>query len=120
MNVRLTAKSGWGRQSCLQSPFRRLFGRSANPKSRLKGGCSQNWLPHIALLFSLSICQAAPWILSHGDDSVRQILPDVHQVSHSERYIFIESAGISLQSFGALETNPYGAPEGIHHFLFRI
>ena len=32
----------WGRQSCLQPPFRRLVSKV----SRLKAGCSQDWLPH--------------------------------------------------------------------------
>ena len=32
----------WGRQSCLQPPFRRLVWTV----SRLKAGCSQDWLPH--------------------------------------------------------------------------
>ena len=32
----------WGRQFCLQPPFRRLVCKV----SRLKAGCSQDWLPH--------------------------------------------------------------------------
>jgi len=34
--------ASWGRQSCLQPPFRRLV----SEVSRLKAGCSQDWLPH--------------------------------------------------------------------------
>jgi hypothetical protein len=39
----------WGRQSCPQPPFRRLFLYASAPswgKGRLKAGCSQDWLPH--------------------------------------------------------------------------
>ena len=37
-----TSLTLWGRQSCLQPPFRRLVSKV----SRLKAGCSQDWLPH--------------------------------------------------------------------------
>jgi hypothetical protein len=40
----------WGRQFCLQPPFRRLYGGRArvfdHGKRRLKAGGSQDWLPH--------------------------------------------------------------------------
>ena len=37
----LAHQSLWGRQFCLQPPFRRLVCKV----SRLKAGCSQDWLP---------------------------------------------------------------------------
>jgi hypothetical protein len=39
----------WGRQSCLQPPFRRLSLSVCEPrKRRMKAGGSQDWLPHRA------------------------------------------------------------------------
>jgi plastocyanin len=70
----------WGSQSWLQPPFRRLFNRAlragvhrcsrqvdqasdragaiAARRSRLKGGCSQDWLPHALLLGCVLIAGA--------------------------------------------------------------
>ena len=52
--------------------------------------------------------------------AVWAIAPDVHSVRCDERFIYVESAGLSLHSFGPLEANQYDAPLGPRAFSFRI
>ncbi len=46
--------------------------------------------------------------------------PDVHRVSSDERFVYVESAGLSLQSFGALEARPFDGAVAIRHLTYRI
>jgi plastocyanin len=52
--------------------------------------------------------------------AIRAIAPDVHTVRSDERFIYVESAGLSLHSFGPLEANQYDPPLGPRAFSFRI
>lgn len=52
--------------------------------------------------------------------SLRQVLPGVHRVTDQGSNWDVQSAGISLDSFGALEANVYEPPVGVRNFHFRI
>ncbi len=61
------------------------------------------------------------WVMSANvNEAVRAITPDVHSVRSDERYVYVESAGLSLHSFGALEANQYAVAPGPRRFTFRI
>jgi hypothetical protein len=52
--------------------------------------------------------------------AVRSIAPEVHSVRSDKEFVYIESAGLSLHSFGSLEANEYDPPSGPRQFNFRI
>jgi hypothetical protein len=56
--------------------------------------------------------------LPAGD--LRSVLPEVHGVRADDRYIYVESAALTLHSFGAVEANGIEAPLGIRHFMYRF
>ena len=61
------------------------------------------------------------WVLTtSANAAVRAIAPDVHAVHADEDFIYVESAGLSLHSFGSLEANQYDPPLGPRQLTFRI
>ena len=52
--------------------------------------------------------------------SLVAILPDVHRVHADGRYVYVESAGLALQSLGPLEANGIDPPAGTRNFVFRF
>ena len=80
--------------------------------------------PAIALLSSVALAAAtheAPelraWVMAASQNSVA---PEVHAVRSDENFVYVESAGLSLHSFGALEANQYETPMGVRRFEFKI
>lgn len=78
----------------------------------------------VALLSSLALTAAtgeAPelrsWVMAASPSPVA---PEVHSVRADENFVYVESAGLSLHSFGAFEANQYDAPLGPRHFEFKI
>lgn len=62
-----------------------------------------------------------PWVMAaFTNAAVQAIAPEVHTVRSDDSFIYIESAGLSLHSFGPLEANQYDAPLGPRAFSFRI
>jgi hypothetical protein len=59
----------------------------------------------------------AQWIMA---TSKLDVAPDVHSVYSDSRFVYIESAGLSLHSFGRLEANQYDAPLGPRKLTFRV
>ena len=77
------------------------------------------WL--ILALGSTAAFGADVWVMSNAaNPAVLAIAPDVHSVHSDDRFIYVESAGLSLHSFGPLEANQYDAPLGPRTFRFRI
>ncbi len=75
----------------------------------------------ILALCSATALAADPWIMSTATNpAVLAVAPDVHSVHADGQYVYIESAGLSLHSFGALEANQYDAPLGPRALTFRI
>ncbi len=84
------------------------------------------------IVVSLLICAVAAfcaddapelrsWVLSTSPTaSVRSIAPEVHSVHADNDFVYVESAGLSLHSFGSLEANEYDPPAGPRQFNFRI
>jgi len=61
------------------------------------------------------------WVLSASTNpAVRVIAPEVHSVHVDAQFVSVESAGLSLHSFGALEANQYDPPMGPRTLTFRI
>ena len=65
------------------------------------------------------------WLLNPAakttsNDGLRAVLPNVHAVGVDERYVTVESAGLSLQSLGELEANDGPPAPGARKLLFRI
>lgn len=60
------------------------------------------------------------WIRSTLPPGARAMGPDVHNVKVDEQFVTVESAGLSMQSLGALEVRPYDGGNGIRRFAFRI
>ncbi|MBM3735647.1 MAG: YHYH protein [Acidobacteria bacterium] len=62
----------------------------------------------------------ASWIRAQPADNeaLRRALPEVHRVWSDEAYAYVESAGLSMQSFGMLETRP--EEEAPRKFVYRI
>lgn len=48
------------------------------------------------------------------------VLPDVHRVHADGQYVYVESAGLALQSLGPLEANGIEPPAGARNFVFRF
>lgn len=82
----------------------------------------------LAWAFSLVAAEQNPvtqaWLVNPAAQSaapgLRAVLPNVQSVRVDDRYVTVESAGISLQSLGALEAGEREAPLGPRHFIFRI
>ncbi len=51
---------------------------------------------------------------------LRRVLPDVHAVHWDDRYAYVESAGIALQSLGPLEVNAIEPLDGLRKFVYRF
>lgn len=61
------------------------------------------------------------WVLSPpGNAPVLAIAPEVHAVRSDSDFVYVESAGLSLHSFGALEANQYDPPATPRRLIFRI
>jgi hypothetical protein len=61
------------------------------------------------------------WVLTASTNlAIRDIAPDVHSVHADDDFVYVESAGLSLHSFGSLEANQYDPPLGPRRFTFRI
>ena len=62
------------------------------------------------------------WVRSKSSlaAAVPKIAPDVHSVEVGEEFVTIRSAGISLQSFGALQSRPVDETKAVREFVFRI
>ena len=60
-------------------------------------------------------------VLSQSTNAaIRWAAPEVHSVHSDDAFVYVESAGLSLHSFGALETNQYETPSGVRTLNFRI
>ena len=81
----------------------------------------RRWWP---LLLAVAGLQADPrvdlWIRSKLPPGARAVGPEVHKVSADDRFVTVESAGLSMQSFGALEVRPYDGAAGVRRFAYRI
>ena len=60
------------------------------------------------------------WIRSQLPPGAKAVGPDVHKVTVDDRFVTVESAGLSMQSLGALEVRPYDGGVGVRHFVYRI
>jgi hypothetical protein len=60
------------------------------------------------------------WVLPAANSAVAAIAPEVHSVHAGDDFVYVESAGLSLHSFGALEANQYDPPLGPRLLTFRI
>jgi hypothetical protein len=73
-----------------------------------------------AFLICCSAC-FGQWVMSTATSAaVRAIAPDVHSVYSDSRFVYVESAGLSLRSFGGLQANQYEAPAGPRKLTFRL
>jgi hypothetical protein len=65
--------------------------------------------------------QLRAWVFSASSNAaVRSIAPEVHSVRADDDFVYVESAGLSLHSFGPLEANQYDPPLGPRLLTFRI
>jgi hypothetical protein len=71
----------------------------------------------LATFFCYAVAAHAQWVMATSKLSVA---PDVHSVYSDSRFVYVESAGLSLHSFGRLEANEYDAPLGPRALTFRI
>jgi hypothetical protein len=76
----------------------------------------------LSLLVFCAWAQGADvWVRSAvTNPGARSIAPDVHSVREDDEFLYVESAGLSLHSFGALEANQYDPPAGPRTLSFRI
>jgi len=75
----------------------------------------------LAAFFGCSALCFAQWEMTTATNpAVRAIAPDVHSVNADDRFVYVESAGLSLHSFGALEANQYDPPLGPRTLTFRL
>jgi hypothetical protein len=78
----------------------------------------------LAAIFALyGLCAAQPpelrsWVMSSSP--ANPVSLDVHTVRSDDRFVYVESAGLSLHSFGALQANQYAPPSAPRIFAFRI
>lgn len=84
------------------------------------------WLILFVCLATLHVRAQEPasttWIVSArgaGSERLARVLPEVHSVVRTDRYIEVRSAGISLHYLGPFQTSVAPA-ERLHQFLFRI
>ena len=82
------------------------------------------WLLLLAFPALLAQPQADPrldkWIRSKLPPGARAVGPEVHSVTADQGYVTVESAGLSMQSFGPLEARPFDGGNGIRRFTYRI
>ena len=79
-------------------------------------------------LFAVTVLLAQPaadarldkWIRSRLPPGAKAVGPEVHNVTSDDRYVTVESAGLSMQSFGPLEVRAYDGANGIRRFTYRI
>jgi hypothetical protein len=61
------------------------------------------------------------WVLSKpANAAILAIAPEVHSVRADGDFVYVESAGLSLHSFGSFEANAYDSPAGARGITFRI
>lgn len=60
------------------------------------------------------------WIHSRLPPGAKAVGPDVHKVTVDDQVVTVESAGLSMQSLGALEVRPYDGGNGVRRFTYRI
>ena len=60
------------------------------------------------------------WIRSELSAGAKAVGPEVHRVTVDDRAVTVESAGLSMQSFGPLEARPFDGGKGIRRFVYRI
>ena len=73
-----------------------------------------------AFLFIAIPCPAQ-WVMTTSTNpSVRAVAPEAHSVRSDERFTYVESAGLSLHSFGPLEANQYDAAAGPRTLAFQF
>ncbi len=60
------------------------------------------------------------WIRSGLPTGAKAVGPEVHRVTVDDRAVTVESAGLSMQSFGPLEARPFDGEKGIRRFRYRI
>lgn len=80
--------------------------------------------PAILLLGVAATLPAANWRLNPraaaAGPALRASLPDVHSVRSDGRYVYVESAGLALQSLGPLEAGGWDPASGVRHFVYRF
>ena len=66
--------------------------------------------------------RTSSWILGNvgQGDALRRVGLNVQAVHWNDSTVTVESAGLSLQSFGVLQAGPFDAQQGIRHFAYRI
>jgi hypothetical protein len=82
------------------------------------------------IVFTLAICATAlasdqpvlrSWVMAQpANEAVRDIATGVHDVKIVGDSVVVQTAGLSLQSFGMLEANQYDVPSGPRILTFRI
>ncbi len=62
------------------------------------------------------------WIrgIAAGTEALRRVGLDVQAVRWDDSSVTVESAGLSLQSFGLLQAGPFDAQQGVRDFTYRI
>ncbi len=53
-------------------------------------------------------------------EALQKIALDVHDVRWNDDAVTVESAGLSLRSFGILQAGPFDAQQAVRHFTYRI
>ncbi len=71
----------------------------------------------VVVFLGCAVAAHGQWVMA---TSPLAVAPDVHSVYTDGRFVYVESAGISLHSFGRLEANQYDAPVGARKLTFRI
>ncbi len=84
------------------------------------------------IILALAVCLRAAgqtavtdaWVVNPAAQAaapgLRAVLPNVQRVRVEGGFVVVESAGIALQSLGALEAGEREAPLGPRHFVYRI
>ncbi len=54
------------------------------------------------------------------NEALRRVGLDVHSVRWDDTVVTVESAGLSLQSFGLLQAGPFDAQQGVRRFTYKI
>ena len=64
------------------------------------------------------------WIVNPAaaaaNPALRAVLPNVQDVRRDSQFVYVESAGLSLQSLGALEAGGWEPAQGLRKFVFRL
>ena len=72
----------------------------------------------------IGVVQADPrldnWIRSTLPPGAQAVGPNVHRVTFDDHFVVVESAGLSLHSFGALEARPFDGTNGVRRFTYKI